>query len=279
MLKQTRRYRRIRTISDWQGVIKTVCVGVSSLAVAFSCLWVAWGLNRFLADTQQRTGVLLSSVTATITDARPRVNTLLSNYSAAGQDIAALTQSFKEQQQAPEAIRHQKNAFRLSTQGLAILADLQENTLPELNQVLSRLDAVSLASEQLVKNTDASFNQTILPQSTKAVIALTQTIQSLNDTAKTFTLESKDVLDAVQVAAVQFGKNSEEIQKILASPAWTQTLTNIQNATGSIDQGLQQFPDQMKSVKTILERGSRYQKISLLVSLLGNVLGVFSTLR
>ena len=181
-----------------------------------------------------------------------------------------------------ERFRSEKNqkALEAGYQTPAVLNGtlrlINTQTIPRIHRNLDSLvetqadmrDAVRSLTE-LVRNTDHSINQVLVPEIAEVARAAGVEIQEL-------TAEIKQLVRAGEVGL-------SEVNALLSSPEWLETLKNLARASANadgllvevrkiashIEEGARRAPEIAESLEKIAKTSSKFTKITLIANIIG----------
>ncbi|MBZ5497693.1 MAG: hypothetical protein LAP85_14925 [Acidobacteriia bacterium] len=142
------------------------------------------------------------------------------------------------------------------------------NTMDGLNAAIGSFDQSAQALTALVRNTDRSINESVLP--------------NLAETARTLGVSMEAVTASVRTMATKGALSIDEINALLADPHWLQILTNVaatsahaDTVAGHFEEASRLMPAIAASLDKIAATSSKYQKLLLLAQLLATIARAF----
>jgi hypothetical protein len=135
------------------------------------------------------------------------------------------------------------------------------NTLDSLNKATNSLN-------ELVRNTDRSLNERLLPD--------------LAETAKTLGVSIDSLAKGILVITEKGGISIDEINALLADPQWKAALASVASTAahldamaGNVEKASDSAPGIAAAIEKIAKTSSRYQKLLILAQLLATVARAF----
>ena len=228
---------------------------VVAVALMFSLTvlsWRAYTLIDSLAPESQRSAIAIRS---------------------ASEDLAAVAAaqraSLEENKKSLEA------GIQLAAVANGTLRSVNRLIIPRVMKNLDSADELIRSSNlaavrvgDLVANTDHSLNASLLPEASRLVKNLGVTTESLN-------LAVNKLTDSGLMSL-------EEIRAIVSMPEWREAVKNtnaalaeVRGIVGDVNKATDELPSIAKSIERIATTSSRYQKVLLLVGILGTLAKAF----
>lgn len=149
----------------------------------------------------------------------------------------------------------------------SVLPELK-NTLIEARAATAAVREASVSLDVLIRNTDRSLNDDLLPV--------------FVETASTFHVGIDKLNRAIEDVASRGVLTLDDLHAIMSDPSWKTALSaiaessmNIESATASVEDAMKRAPDITKSLQEIASTSSKYRKAVLLSQILSAVARAF----